>query len=175
MKITIKELEGAIKPDPSRKIKGRLSTKITDTQGRKYYCKPENRPSDLDIGMVLEIEVWTDDFGNDHINSFKVINDDNIPPAKELENLADDVYEETSGNSLLELNQREWLILIESCMTRYPNWNPNKKMEWCLKLYKNGPVKTLQAYENKPTKEQEQDLDNTALSNTPTTPSESNF
>jgi hypothetical protein len=48
-------------------------------------------------------------------------------------------------------------------------------MEWCLKLYKKGAVKTLQAYENKPTKEQEQDLDNTALSNTPTTPSESNF
>ena len=49
-------------------------------------------------------------------------------------------------------------------MTRFPNWNPNKKMEWCLKLYKKGAVKTLQAYENKMTKEQEQDLDNTALS-----------
>jgi hypothetical protein len=164
MKITIKELEGAIKPDPSRKIKGRASTKIIDAQGNKYFCKPENRPSDLDIGMVIEVDIWTDDFGNNHINSFKVINDDNIPAVRELEKLDDNVYEETSGNSLLEINQREWLILIESCMTRYPNWNPNKKMEWCLKLYKKGAVKTLQAYENKMTKEQEQDLDNTALS-----------
>ena len=164
MKITIKELEGAIKPDPSRKIKGRASTKIIDAQGNKYFCKPENRPSDLDKGMVIEVDIWTDDFGNNHINNFKVVNDDNILPNKELEQLDDNVYEETSGNSLHEISPRDWLILIEACMTRFPNWNPNKKMEWCLKLYKKGAVKTLQAYENKMTKEQEQDLDNTALS-----------
>ena len=164
MKITIKEIEGPIKPDLSRKIKGRASTKIIDAQGNKYFCKPENRPSDLDKGMVIEVDIWTDDFGNNHINNFKVVNDDNILPNKELEQLDDNVYEETSGNSLHEISPRDWLILIESCMTRFPNWNPNKKMEWCLKLYKKGAVKTLQAYENKMTKEQEQDLDNTALS-----------
>jgi hypothetical protein len=175
MQITIKEIQTPILPDESRQIKGRTSYKIISTDTKTFFCKPENRPSDLNIGMKIEIDVWVDNYNNNHINNFTVVNQDNVPqtpvPMPKPQPIApqppQNSYQEpldtgAGGNDIVELKGRDWSIILQAMCNRFTTWNPDQKLQWFLMNYSRGSegaFKHLQQIE---------DLNNTAISgNTP--------
>ena len=172
MQITIKEVQNPIKADPTRQIRGRTSYKIISTDARTFFCKPENRPSDLDKGMVVDIDVWVDNYNNNHINRFTVVNDDNIAPSPQPTPTAaptppqapatNYVEEGTAGgHDVAELQGRDWAIILQACVNRYPDWTPDQKLQWLLLNYSRGSVGAFKHLQ------QTEDLDNTAISEMP--------
>ena len=174
MQITIKEVQNPIKADPTRQIRGRTSYKIISTDARTFFCKPENRPSDLDKGMVVDIDVWVDNYNNNHINRFTVINDDNIAPSPQptpttaptppqaTQNSYQPTTEGTAGgHDVAELQGRDWSIILQACVNRYVDWTPDQKLQWFLINYSKGSVGAFKHLQ------QTEDLDNTAISEMP--------
>ena len=172
MQITIKEVQNPIKADPTRQIRGRTSYKIISTDARTFFCKPENRPSDLDKGMVVDIDVWVDNYNNNHINRFTVINDDNIAPSPQPTPTAaptppqapatNYVEEGTAGgHDVAELQVRDWAIILQACVNRYPDWTPDQKLQWLLLNYSRGSSGAFKHLQ------QTHDLDNQAMSEMP--------
>ena len=172
MQITIKEVQTPILPDASRQIKGRTSYKIISTDARTFFCKPENRPSDLDKGMVVDIDVWVDNYNNNHINRFTVINDDNIAPSPQPTPTAaptppqapatNYVEEGTAGgHDVAELQGRDWAIILQACVNRDATLTADQKLKFILMNYSRGSVGAFKHLQ------QTEDLDNTAISEMP--------
>ena len=169
MQITIKEIQTPILPDESRQIKGRTSYKIISTDARTFFCKPENRPSDLNIGMKIEIDVWVDNYNNNHMNRFTVINDDQVPqspvpmtpkPQPIAPQPPQNSYQEPlgTGNDIAELTGTGWAIILQACVNRDATLSANEKLKFILMNYSRGSegaFKHLQQIE---------DLNNTAIS-----------
>jgi hypothetical protein len=170
MKITINNIEPPKPADEARGYKGRESYKITDTNGNDYFAKLSDKTAGLEnlkSADVIDIEVNKKEYGGKMIaflNSFSIVNgSDGATPS--IEHLDDDVYEESKTNDLSQLTPKDWLIWVQACSNRYANWTPDQKLKWGLKRFTDGPVKTFNDYMNQRlTKEQEKDLDNTALS-----------
>jgi hypothetical protein len=170
MQITIKEVQNPIKADPTRQIRGRTSYKIISTDARTFFCKPENRPSDLDKGMVVDIDVWVDNYNNNHINRFTVVNDDNIAPSPQptptpqpqAPTTNNYVEEGTAGgHDVAELQGRDWAIILQACVNRYPDWTPDQKLRWICIYYSKGASSTFKQLQDT------HDLDNQAISEMP--------
>jgi hypothetical protein len=164
MKITINSIEPPKPADEARGFKGRESYKITDTNGNDYFAKLSDKTAGLEnLGPadIIEIVVNKKEYGGKMIaflNSFSIVD------GGSLEQLDDDVYEESKKNDLSQLTPKDW-IWVQACSNRYANWTPDQKLKWGLKRFTDGPVKTFNDYMNQRlTKEQEKDLDNTALS-----------
>ena len=172
MQITIKEVQNPIKADPTRQIRGRTSYKIISTDARTFFCKPENRPSDLDKGMVVDIDVWVDNYNNNHINRFTVINDDNIAPSPQptpdaptpqpQAPVTNYVEEGTAGgHDVSELVGRDWAIILQACVNRDATLTADQKLKFILLNYSGGSVGAFKHLQ------QTEDLDNTAISEMP--------
>ena len=173
MQITIKEVQNPIKADPTRQIRGRTSYKIISTDARTFFCKPGNRPSDLDKGMVVDIDVWVDNYNNNHINRFTVVNDDNIAPSPQPTPAAptpqpqapttNNYVEEgtAGGHDVAELQGRDWAIILQACVNRYPDWTPDQKLRWICIYYSKGASNTFKQLQDT------HDLDNQAISEMP--------
>lgn len=172
MQITIKEVQNPIKADPTRQIRGRTSYKIISTDARTFFCKPENRPSDLDKGMVVDIDVWVDNYNNNHINRFTVVNDDNIAPSPQPTPTAaptppqapatNYVEEGTAGgHDVAELQGRDWAIILQACVNRDATLTADQKLKFILMNYSRGSVGAFKHLQ------QTEDLDNTAISEMP--------
>jgi len=164
MKITINSIEPPKPADEARGYKGRESYKITDTNGNDYFAKLSDKTAGLEnlkSADVIDIDVNKKEYGGKVIaflNSFSISNG-------ALEQLDDDVYEESKTNDLSQLTPKDWLIWIQACSNRHANWSPDQKLKWGLKRFTDGPVKTFNDYMlQRLDTEQEQDLDNTALS-----------
>ena len=122
--------------------------------------------------MVVDIDVWVDNYNNNHINRFTVVNDDNIAPSPQPTPTAaptppqapatNYVEEGTAGgHDVAELQGRDWAIILQACVNRYPDWTPDQILQWLLLNYSRGSsggFKHLQ---------QTQDLDNQAMSEKP--------
>ena len=173
MQITIKEIIAPQPPNEEKGWKGTKNYKIVTTDGKKLLCNPDKRPSDLDVGMVVDIETWADQFNNIYINRFKVVNDDNIAPSPQptpttptpqpqAPTTNNYVEEGTAGgHDVAELQGRDWAIILQACVNRYPDWTPDQKLQWLLLNYSrgsSGAFKHLQQIE---------DLDNQAMSEMP--------
>tara|TARA_R100000951_G_scaffold29904_1_gene25826 strand:+ start:7881 stop:8432 length:552 start_codon:yes stop_codon:yes gene_type:complete len=177
MQITIKEVQNPIKADPTRQIRGRTSYKIISTDARTFFCKPENRPSDLDKGMVVDIDVWVDNYNNNHINRFTVVNDDNIAPSPQptptpqpqAPTTNNYVEEGTAGgHDVADIQSKDWAIILQSLINRNQTISPTNKLKWFLTLYSYGAKEAFERLKkNKLTEEQILDLDNTAISAMP--------
>ena len=181
MQITIKEVQNPIKADPTRQIRGRTSYKIISTDARTFFCKPENRPSDLDKGMVVDIDVWVDNYNNNHINRFTVVNDDNIAPSPQptpttaptppqaTQNSYQPTTEGTAGgHDVADIQSKDWAIILQSLINRNQTISPTNKLKWFLTLYSYGAKEAFERLKkNKLTEEQILDLDNTAISEMP--------
>jgi hypothetical protein len=174
MQITIKEIQTPILPDESRQIKGRTSYKIISTDARTFFCKPENRPSDLNIGMKIEIDVWVDKFNNNHINNFTVINQDNVPqtpvpmpkpqpiaPQPPQNSYQPPIDTGAGGNDVAELTGTGWAIILQACVNRDATLSANEKLKFILMNYSRGSVGAFKHLQ------QIEDLDNTTLSDDP--------
>lgn len=174
MQITVKEIQTPILPDASRQIKGRTSYKIISTDARTFFCKPENRPSDLNNGMKIEIDVWVDNYNNNHINRFTVINEDNVPQSpvpmtptpqptapQQPQTSQQAPIAEAGGHDVSELVGRDWSIILQACVNRFASWTPDQKLQWFLINYSRGSTGAFKHLQ------QTEDLDNTAISKMP--------
>ena len=174
MQITVKEIQTPILPDASRQIKGRTSYKIISTDARTFFCKPENRPSDLNNGMKIEIDVWVDNYNNNHINRFTVINEDNVPQSpvpmtptpqpiapQQPQTRQQTPIAEAGGHDVSELVGRDWSIILQACVNRFASWTPDQKLQWFLINYSRGSIGAFKHLQ------QTEDLDNTAISKMP--------
>ena len=184
MQITVKEIQTPILPDASRQIKGRTSYKIISTDARTFFCKPENRPSDLNVGMNIEVDIWADKYNNNHINRFTVINEDNVPqspvpmtpppmtpipqpiaPQQPQNSYQAPIDTNAEGNDVAQLQGRDWSIILQAMINRNQTISPTNKIKWFLTLYSMGSKKTLELLNKKElTEEQILDLDNTTIS-----------
>ena len=79
MQITIQDITPPTPANPEKGYPAGKNYKITSTDARKFLCNPDKRPSDLNVGMVVEIDTWADKFNNLYINRFTVINEDSVP------------------------------------------------------------------------------------------------
>ena len=172
MQITIKEITPPTPANPEKGYPAGKNYKIVTTDGKKLLCNPDKRPSDLDVGMVVDIETWADKFNNLYINRFKVVNDDNIAPSPQPTPTAaptpsqapttNYVEEGTAGgHDVSELVGRDWSIILQACVNRYVDWTPDQKLQWFLINYSKGSVGAFKHLQ------QTEDLDNTAISETP--------
>ena len=171
MQITVKEIQTPILPDESRQIKGRTSYKIISNDARIFFCKPENRPSDLNIGMAIEIDVWVDKFNNNHINNFTVINQDSVPqtpvpmpkpqpiaPQPPQNSYQPPIDTGAGGNDVAELTGTGWAIILQACVNRDSTLTADQKLKFILMNYSRGSVGAFKHLQ------QTEDLDNTAIS-----------
>ena len=177
MQITIKEIQTPILPDVSRQIKGRTSYKIISTDARTFFCKPENRPSDLNVGMNIEVDIWADKFNNLYINRFTVINEDSVPQTpvpmtpvpmtpqpiapQQPQTRQQSPIVEAGGHDVSELVGRDWSIILQACVNRFASWTPDQKLQWFLINYSRGSTGAFKHLQ------QTEDLDNTAISKMP--------
>jgi hypothetical protein len=180
MQITVKEIQTPILPDASRQIKGRTSYKIISTDARTFFCKPENRPSDLNVGMNIEVDIWADKYNNNHINRFTVINEDNVPqspvpmtpppmtpipqpiaPQQPQNSYQAPLDTGAGGHDVSELQGRDWSIILQAMCNRFGTWNPDQKLHWFLMNYSRGAEGSFKHLQ------QTEDLDNTAISKMP--------
>ena len=172
MQITIKEIIAPQPPNEEKGWKGTKNYKIVTKDGKKLLCNPDKRPSDLDVGMVVDIETWADLFNNLYINRFKVVNDDNIAPSPQptptaaptpSQAPATNYVEEgtAGGHDVSELVGRDWSIILQACVNRYVEWTPDQKLQWFLINYSKGSVGAFKHLQ------QTEDSDNTAISETP--------
>ena len=176
MQITVKEIQTPILPDASRQIKGRTSYKIISTDARTFFCKPENRPSDLNVGMNIEVDIWADKYNNNHINRFTVINEDNVPQSpvpmtpppmtptpqptapQQPQTRQQTPIAEAGGHDVAELVGRDWSIILQACVNRFVAWTPDQKLQWFLINYSRGSTGAFKHLQ------QTEDLDNTTIS-----------
>ena len=173
MQITIKEIIAPQPPNEEKGWKGTKNYKIVTTDGKKLLCNPDKRPSDLDVGMVVDIETWADQFNNLYINRFKVVNDDNIAPSPQPTPTAPTpqpqapttnnyVEEGTAGGyNVSDLDSRAWSIILQACVNRYQDWTPDQKLRWVCIHYSAGAENTFKKLQDT------HDLDNTAISEMP--------
>ena len=177
MQITVKEIQTPILPDASRQIKGRTSYKIISTDARTFFCKPENRPSDLNVGMNIEVDIWADKYNNNHINRFTVINEDNVPqspvpmtpvpmtptpqpiaPQPPQNSYQPPLDTGAGGNDVAELTGTGWAIILQACVNRDSTLTADQKLKFILMNYSRGSVGAFKHLQ------QTEDLDNTAIS-----------
>ena len=174
MQITIKEIIAPQPPNEEKGWKGTKNFKIVTTDGKKLLCNPDKRPSDLDVGMVVDIETRADQFNNLYINRFKGVNDDNIAPspqptptvAPKRPQAPQNSYQPSTegtagGHDVAELQGRDWAIILQACVNRYPDWTPDQKLQWLLLNYSRGSSGAFKHLQ------QTQDLDNQAMSEMP--------
>jgi hypothetical protein len=172
MQITIKEIIAPQPPNEEKGWKGTKNYKIVTTDGKKLLCNPDKRPSDLDVGMVVDIETWADQFNNLYINRFKVVNDDNIAPSPQPTPTAPTpqpqapttnyVEEGTAGgHDVSELVGRDWAIILQACVNRDATLTADQKLKFILMNYSRGSVGAFKHLQ------QTEDLDNTAISEMP--------
>jgi len=172
MQITIKEIIAPQPPNEEKGWKGTKNYKIITTDGKKLLCNPDKRPSDLDVGMVVDIETWADQFNNLYINRFKVVNDDNIAPSPQPTPTAPTpqpqapttnyVEEGTAGgHDVSELVGRDWAIILQACVNRDATLTADQKLKFILMNYSRGSVGAFKHLQ------QTEDLDNTAISEMP--------
>lgn len=181
MQITIKEIIAPQPPNEEKGWKGTKNFKIVTTDGKKLLCNPDKRPSDLDVGMIVDIETWADQFNNLYINRFKVVNDDNIAPSPQPiptvaptppqtpQNSYQPSTEGTAGgHDVADIQSKDWAIILQSLINRNQTISPTNKLKWFLTLYSYGAKEAFERLKkNKLTEEQILDLDNTALSEMP--------
>ena len=171
MQITIKEIIAPQPPNEEKGWKGTKNYKIVTTDGKKLLCNPDKRPSDLDVGMVVDIETWADQFNNLYINRFKVVNDDNIAPSPQPTPTAPtpqpqapttNYVEEgaAGGHDVSELVGRDWAIILQACVNRDATLTADQKLKFILLNYSRGSVGAFKHLQ------QTEDLDNTAISET---------
>lgn len=172
MQITIKEIIAPQPPNEEKGWKGTKNYKIVTTDGKKLLCNPDKRPSDLDVGMVVDIETWADQFNNLYINRFKVVNDDNIAPSPQPTPTAPTpqpqapttnyIEEGTAGgHDVSELVGRDWAIILQACVNRDATLTADQKLKFILLNYSRGSVGAFKHLQ------QTEDLDNTAISEMP--------
>lgn len=172
MQITIKEIIAPQPPNEEKGWKGTKNYKIVTTDGKKLLCNPDKRPSDLDVGMVVDIETWADQFNNLYINRFKVVNDDNIAPSPQPTPTAPTpqpqapttnyIEEGTAGgHDVSELVGRDWAIILQACVNRDATLTADQKLKFILMNYSRGSVGAFKHLQ------QTEDLDNTAISEMP--------
>lgn len=174
MQITIKEIIAPQPPNEEKGWKGTKNFKIVTTDGKKLLCNPDKRPSDLDVGMVVDIETWADQFNNLYINRFKVVNDDNIAPSPQPtptvaptppqapQNSYQPSTEGTAGgHDVAELQGRDWAIILQACVNRDATLTADQKLKFILLNYSRGSVGAFKHLQ------QTEDLDNTAISEMP--------
>ena len=173
MQITIKEIIAPQPPNEEKGWKGTKNYKIVTTDGKKLLCNPDKRPSDLDVGMVVDIETWADQFNNLYINRFKVVNDDNIAPSPQPTPTAptpqpqapttNNYVEEgtAGGHDVSELVGRDWAIILQACVNRDATLTADQKLKFILMNYSRGSVGAFKHLQ------QTEDLDNTAISEMP--------
>ena len=172
MQITIKEIIAPQPPNEEKGWKGTKNKKIETTDGKKLLCNPDKRPSDLDVGMGVDIETWADKFNNLYINRFKVVNDDNIAPSPQPTPTAPTpqpqapttnyIEEGTAGgHDVSELVGRDWAIILQACVNRDATLTADQKLKFILMNYSRGSVGAFKHLQ------QTEDLDNTAISEMP--------
>ena len=172
MQITIKEITPPTPANPEKGYPAGKNYKIVTTDGKKLLCNPDKRPSDLDVGMVVDIETWADKFNNLYINRFKVVNDDNIAPSPQPTPAAPTpqpqapvtnyVEEGTAGgHDVSELVGRDWAIILQACVNRDATLTADQKLKFILLNYSRGSVGAFKHLQ------QTEDLENTAISEMP--------
>jgi hypothetical protein len=178
MQITILEITPPTPANPSLGYPAGKNYKITSTDARKFLCNPDKRPSDLNVGMVVEIDTWADKFNNLYINRFTVINEDSVPPIpvpmtptpqptapQQPQTSQQAPIAEAGGHDVAELVGRDWSIILQAMINRNQTISPTNKIKWFLTLYSMGSKKTLELLNKKElTEEQILDLDNTTIS-----------
>ena len=171
MQITILEITPPTPANPSLGYPAGKNYKITSTDARKFLCNPDKRPSDLNVGMVVEIDTWADKFNNLYINRFTVINEDSVPPIpvpmtptpqptapQQPQTSQQAPIAEAGGHDVSELVGRDWSIILQAMCNRFATWNPDQKLHWFLMNYSRGAEGSFKHLQ------QTEDLDNTTIS-----------
>ena len=171
MQITIQEITPPTPANPSLGYPAGKNYKITSTDARKFLCNPDKRPSDLNVGMKIEIEVWVDNYNNNYINRFTVINEDSVPPIpvpmtptpqptapQQPQTSQQAPIAEAGGHDVAELVGRDWSIILQACVNRFVAWTPDQKLQWFLINYSRGSTGAFKHLQ------QTEDLDNTTIS-----------
>ena len=174
MQITILEITPPTPANPSLGYPAGKNYKITSTDARKFLCNPDKRPSDLNVGMVVEIDTWADKFNNLYINRFTVINEDSVPQTpvpmtpppmtpqptapQQPQTSQQAPIAEAGGHDVSELVGRDWSIILQAMCNRFATWNPDQKLHWFLMNYSRGAEGSFKHLQ------QTEDLDNTTIS-----------
>jgi len=172
MQITIQDITPPTPANPEKGYPAGKNYKITSTDARKFLCNPDKRPSDLNVGMVVEIDTWADKFNNLYINRFTVINEDNVPQSpvpmtpqpiasQQPQTRQQSPIVEAGGHDVSELVGRDWSIILQACVNRFASWTPDQKLQWFLINYSRGSTGAFKHLQ------QTEDLDNTAISKMP--------
>jgi hypothetical protein len=174
MQITIQDITPPTPANPEKGYPAGKNYKITSTDARKFLCNPDKRPSDLNVGMVVEIDTWADKFNNLYINRFTVINEDSVPPIpvpmtptpqpiapQQPQTRQQAPIAEAGGHDVAELVGRDWSIILQACVNRFASWTPDQKLQWFLINYSRGSTGAFKHLQ------QTEDLDNTAISKMP--------
>ena len=172
MQITIQDITPPTPANPEKGYPAGKNYKITSTDARKFLCNPDKRPSDLNVGMVVEIDTWADKFNNLYINRFTVINEDNVPQSpvpmtpqpiapQQPQTSQQAPIAEAGGHDVSELVGRDWSIILQACVNRFASWTPDQKLQWFLINYSRGSTGAFKHLQ------QTEDLDNTAISKMP--------
>ena len=177
MQITIQDITPPTPANPEKGYPAGKNYKITSTDARKFLCNPDKRPSDLNVGMVVEIDTWADKFNNLYINRFTVINEDSVPQTpvpmtpppmtpqptapQQPQTRQQAPIAEAGGHDVTELVGRDWSIILQACVNRFASWTPDQKLQWFLINYSRGSTGAFKHLQ------QTEDLDNTAISGEP--------
>ena len=147
MEIQVSKLEAPI--PPSADNNGRKSYRVTTTTGEKLFGSAKIGLAQVKDGDMISVDISPDKYGNKWINKFEPITDINADMEKIKDTFPDSKVVTNNGYSTIQphndkpsMTNKDYLIVLQSCVNRQADWTPTQKLKFILDNYYNGVVAT---------------------------------
>jgi len=150
MQITVSKINPPRPGDPEKGWKPTKNYQIFDESSTKFLASQDKGIGSVQVGDVIEIQTSQPDrYGNVYIQSFEPSNVTDInqdmqkikqtfPDSKVVSNYST----VQPNNDKPSMTNKDYLIVLQSCVNRQANWTPTQKLKFILDNYFNGVVAT---------------------------------